>query len=361
MLRPGATFAGPNAWGGPLKSGKPTSRDIAHAAGVSQATVSRALRNSPEVTPETRARVMEVARELNYRVDKNAAGLRSRHSNTIALLLFEDSSTDESQINPFFLSMLGSIARAAAASDYDLLVSFQQLSNNWQGRYEASNRADGIILLGYGDYLNYGEKLRALDEGGAHYMIWGPTIEQHDGRSLGCDNVSGGRQSTEHLLSLGRKRIAFLGDNSPGFPEFRARYFGYEAALKTAGIEPDPSLQRDAENSENAGYIAVQSLVLGGADFDAIVTCSDLIAIGALRALQELGKHVPEDVSLVGFDDIPAASYVNPGLTTIRQDTLRAGAMLVDNLIGLIHERSVASALIEPRLVVRRSCGGHPR
>jgi transcriptional regulator with XRE-family HTH domain len=106
---------------------KPTSFDIAFLAGVSQPTVSRALRGSPVVSLETRKRIEEIARQLNYRVDKNASNLRSQHSNTLALLLFEDPTPDDSQINPFFLSMLGSITRASARQGYDLLISFQQL------------------------------------------------------------------------------------------------------------------------------------------------------------------------------------------------------------------------------------------
>ena len=111
---------------------KPTSFDIAFLAGVSQPTVSRALRGSPVVSLETRKRIEEIARQLNYRVDKNASNLRSQHSNTLALLLFEDPTPDDSQINPFFLSMLGSITRASARQGYDLLISFQQLSSDWQ-------------------------------------------------------------------------------------------------------------------------------------------------------------------------------------------------------------------------------------
>lgn len=111
--------------------GKATSFDIAHRAGVSQSTVSRALSNSPLVNQETRDRIKQIAQELNYKVDKNASNLRKQRSNTIALLLFEDPSTDDSQINPFFISMLGSITKACSAANYDLLVSFQNLADDW--------------------------------------------------------------------------------------------------------------------------------------------------------------------------------------------------------------------------------------
>jgi len=124
-----------------MKSTRPTSRDIARLAEVSQATVSRALRNSPLVRPETRERIESIARQLSYRTDRRAAGLRTRRSSTLALLLFEESSED-GQINPFFLSMLGHITRATARRGLDLLVSFQQLSDDWHTEYQLSNRAD---------------------------------------------------------------------------------------------------------------------------------------------------------------------------------------------------------------------------
>ena len=144
--------------------GKPTSLDIAHLAGVSQPTVSRALRGSPSVNRETRERILAIARELNYKVDKNASNLRRQQSGTLALLLFEDPTSDQSHINPFFLPMLGSITRACARHGQDLLISFQQLSDDWHADYDDSHKADGLILLGYGDYLAYQGKLRTLVE-----------------------------------------------------------------------------------------------------------------------------------------------------------------------------------------------------
>lgn len=343
-----------------MKPTKPTSRDIAYEAGVSQATVSRALRNSPLVRPETRQKIVEIATQLNYRVDKHAAGLRTRQSRTVALLLFEDPTSDDSQINPFFLSMLGNITRAAAVHDYDVLVSFQQLSNHWHARYEASHRADGIILLGYGDYVSYAEKLQALAAANAHFIIWGPTIDELPGHSLGCDNIGGALRATTHMMEIGRRRIAFLGGASEHCPEFEHRYRGYRQALEAAGLEADADLQADADNQENSGFAAAADLLARGRDFDGIFAASDLIAIGAIRCLQEAGLNVPGDVSVVGFDDIPAASYVNPGLTTVHQDTVRAGELLVTNLIRLIAGEPVESSLLPPKLVVRQSCGAAP-
>jgi DNA-binding LacI/PurR family transcriptional regulator len=340
---------------------KATSFDIAQLAGVSQPTVSRALRGSPDVSEQTRKRIEAIARQLNYRVDKNASNLRRQNSNTLALLLFEDPTPDESQINPFFLSMLGSITRTCAQRGYDLLVSFQQLSGNWHTDYQDSRKADGIILLGYGDYEDYRARLDLLVEQGTHFVRWGSVQQGQPGLTLGSDNVGGGRVATEHLLGLGRKRVAFLGDASSHYPEFQDRYRGYCAALETAGVKINPALQHDAITAEESGYAALKALIEGGAECDAVFAASDLIAVGAMRALAEADYAVPADVAVVGFDDIAAASLASPPLTTVMQDVRAAGAALVDALLAQIKGVDEASALLPTRLVVRKSCGASQR
>jgi DNA-binding LacI/PurR family transcriptional regulator len=337
--------------------GKPTSIDIAYLAGVSQPTVSRALRGSPMVSEETRRRIESIAQQLNYKVDKNASNLRCQHSNTLALLLFEDPTPDDSQINPFFLAMLGSITRACAQRGYDLLVSFQQQSGNWHVDYEDSRKADGIILLGYGDFLEYRLRLEQLVKQGTHFVRWGAVMEGQPGLSVGCDNFNGGREATQHLLKLGRRRIAFLGHASGHYPEFFERYRGYSEALKTAGASVSTALQVDAITMEQSGYEAACELLVRGETFDAIVAASDLIAIGAIRALQERRIDVPGAVSVVGFDDIPAALLANPPLTTVMQDTRLAGEALVDSLLRSVHGEPAENKILPTRLVVRRSCG----
>jgi DNA-binding LacI/PurR family transcriptional regulator len=343
-----------------MKVDNPTSRDIADIAGVSQATVSRALRNSPLVRKETRDRIFEIARELNYFVNRNAAGLRTHQSYTIAALMFDEAEGSEAEINPFFLSMLGHITRSAAQRGYDVLVSIQQQSNDWHVEYQASHRADGLILLGYGDYRSYREKLDALAEAQTRFMIWGPVIKDQPGHSWGCDNADGGFKAGHHLIGLGRKRLAFLGTVSRGSPEFVARHDGFVRAHEDAGLTPDPTLQLTVGNSEKLGYEAVQELIASGAGFDGIFAATDLLAIGAMRAIQDAGMSVPGDVSVVGFDDIPLASHVSPSLTTVRQDLRKAGEGLVDGIVALIEGKVFESVLMPPNLVVRDSCGGQP-
>ncbi|RYZ73135.1 MAG: LacI family transcriptional regulator [Lysobacteraceae bacterium] len=337
--------------------GKATSLDIAHLAGVSQPTVSRALRGSPMVSEETRKRIRAIAEELNYKVDKNASNLRTQHSGTLALLFFEDPTPDDSQINPFFLSMLGSITRACARRGYDLLISFQQLSTDWQADYEDSNKADGLILLGYGDYLESQSRLERLVEQGTHFVRWGAVLPGQPGISIGCDNFQGGHDITVHLLGQERRSIAFLGHASNHYPEFFERYRGHAHALANAGLGIQPQLQVDAITTERSGYEAACSLLERGVAFDAIFAASDLIAIGAMKALHERGLEVPADVAVAGFDDIPMAGFVNPGLSTVQQDTKLAGQILVETLLALIEDLPAQSRTIPVKLALRRSTG----
>ncbi|MEM9532371.1 MAG: LacI family DNA-binding transcriptional regulator [Pseudomonadota bacterium] len=337
---------------------KATSLDIAHLARVSQSTVSRALRNSPLVNPDTRRRVQDIARQLNYKVDVNARNLRSMKTNTIALLLCEDPGGGAAQINPFFLSILGSVAHAVARRGYDLLVSFQQLSEDWQADYEHANRADGIILLGYGNYNDYLKKISELEQAEAHFITWGPVIPGQPGLFIGCDNRKGGYQATERLIAAGRRHIGFVGEISDGCPEFRDRFRGYRQALEAAGLNADAALQIDGESSEKDGHRAALQLLESGRPFDALVCASDLLAIGAISALRHAGHRVPDAVSVIGFDDIPTAAHMTPALTTVRQDTVEAGQVLVEKLLQLIAGKPVDSMLLPTELIVRESCGG---
>lgn len=336
---------------------KATSFDIAHRAGVSQSTVSRALRDSPLVNQETRDRIKAIARELNYKVDKNASNLRQQQSRTLALLLFEDPTSDDSLINPFFLSMLGSITRASAQAGYDLLISFQNLSDDWHADYEDTNKADGIILLGYGDYVDYQDKLSVLEEQETHFVRWGAMDEEHPGVSIGSDNFQGGYNVTQHLLNQGHRVFAFIGGADSHAPEFMARYEGFRDALTKAGVAFDETCQIDAISTEDSGYHALNQLLVQNPAVDAIVCASDLIAIGALQALQDNEIKVPEQVAVTGYDNIPVSRFTHPALTTVQQNTKLAGETLVENLLRLINGEQAEASLMPVDLVVRQSCG----
>ncbi|RIX29169.1 LacI family DNA-binding transcriptional regulator [Sphingomonas edaphi] len=334
---------------------RPTSFDIAALAGVSQPTVSRALSGNPSVSEETRNRVLDAARKLNYTVDKNASGLRRRHSRTIALLFFEDPTPDDTLINPFYLSMVGSLTRACASRGYDLLISLQQLSGDWHVDYEDSRKADGILLLGYGDYVAARPRLEQLVRQGTHFVRWGAATDGEIGTTVGSDNEQGGYLAGKHLIERGRKSIAFLGTVSDAAPEFVERWKGFRRALDEAGVTHDARLQFDAIPTEEAGREAAETLLGSGVAFDAIFATSDLVAIGAMHVLHHAGLNTPCDVSIVGFDNLAAARMAEPALTTIAQDAILAGETLVETLVSKIEERGPDSVLLPVRLIVRGS------
>jgi len=334
---------------------KATSFDIAHLAGVSQPTVSRALRGSQTVSEATRTRIQAIARQFNYTVDRAASNLRSGQTRTLALLIFQDELNDAAVINPFFLGMLGPMMSRCAEHGYDLLISFQQASADWHADYEDGHRADGLILLGYGDYAAYHGKLVQLVEQGTHFVRWGSVMPGQPGPTVGCDNIAGGRAAARHLLDLGRHRVAFLGRADEHYPEFHDRYRGVVAALAEAGTTVDPILQVDALSLEEDGTRAAETLLARGCPFDAIVAGSDVIALTAMRVLAAAGVRVPDEVAIVGFDDIPAASLANPPLTTVVQDPGAAARTLVELLLGRIRGEVGGGVILPTRLVVRAS------
>ena len=330
--------------------------DIAELAGVSQPTVSRALRNSPLVSKETREKVQAIAKQMNYKVDVHASNLRSRLTHTIALLICRDSDEESAMINPFFMSMISSITHAAAKNGYDLLLSFQQLSDDWIADYESSKKADGIIFLGYGAYTDYIERISSLNQTNAHIVTWGPVVENQPGYFIGCDNTAGGFQVGKHLIELGHTQFAFIGNISDDCPEFNERFEGFQKALEGTGIIIDPELIVPALSSEDDGVSAANKLLEKEKDFSAVFCVSDLVAIGAMRAFNKHGLNVPNDISVVGYDDIPRSTYINPALTTVNQDTQKAGLLLVESLLDLIHnEKPKQLRLLEPTLIKRDS------
>ena len=335
---------------------RPTSFDIAELAGVSQSTVSRALSGAGVVSEETRRKVAEAARRLNYQIDANARNLRLQSARTIALLLYEDPVTSGSLINPFFLSMLSSTIKAAGRRGYDLVISFQD-GNDGNAGYVGSHRADGIIFFGYGDYMRYADRVALLDEARIPNVTWGPVGAGPRGHFIGSDNVGGAREGVAHLIARGRRRIAFLGHHSEHMPEFRDRHRGYQRALAEAGLEALPGLRRASDISEQAGEREIQALLDGGEPFDAVFAACDLIAIGAMKGLRRRGLSIPGDVAVMGFDDIVTATFTDPPLTTVRQDTEAAGELMVETLLTLIDGGEAVSKMIPTRLMVRGSCG----
>ena len=187
------------------------------------------------------------------------------------------------------------------------------------------------------------------------FVRWGSVSDDSIGLTVGSDNVGAGELAGAHLVEIGRRQIAFLGDASDHAPEFQDRYTGLCRAMRAAGIAPDPGLQAGAVSSEASGYAAAKSLLASGRRFDAIFAASDLIAIGAMRALAEANLRCPQDVALIGFDDIPAASQTSPTLTTVMQDMKGAGELLVDALLRRIDGADAERTMLPAKLIKRQS------
>jgi DNA-binding LacI/PurR family transcriptional regulator len=325
--------------------------DIARMAGVSTSTVSRALSHSPLVNQETRDRILDLARSLNYTINIGAQNLRLQQNRTVAVVIPIDQSSRQQLSDPFFLSMLGSLADALSEQGFDTLVSrvdadqVDAASAPFDG-----GRAIGVILIGQGRHHDQLNKMAAR---GVPFVVWGAQLPQQLYTTVGGDNVTGGRLATERLLAQGRRRIAFLGDTT--LPEVEQRYRGYVEALAAHGLAPDPQLQVAVSFLPESGGQAVAELARRGVDYDAMFASSDLLAMKAIHAMRAQGRDVPADVAVVGYDDIELSGYFHPPLTTIGQPRDVAARALVDALLVLVDGRSAPSVKLPTDLISRAS------
>ncbi|MES2322441.1 MAG: LacI family DNA-binding transcriptional regulator [Pseudomonadota bacterium] len=323
--------------------------DIARLAGVSKATVSRALNRSPLVNEETSTRILELARSLKYSINIGAQNLRLKQNRTVGVVVPFDSDTRQHLSDPFFLSMLGSLADALTERGFDMLLSrvdAQQIDAAAQPF--DTGRVIGIILIGQ---WRQHDQLNQLAARHVPIVVWGAQLPQQQYLTVGGDNVSGGMLATEHLIAGGRKRIAFFGDIK--LPEVAQRYRGYCNALAAHGLALDPQLQVPVSFLPDGGRLAVQEMDRRAVGYDAVFACSDLLAMTAINTLREYGKQVPRDIAVVGYDDIELSNYFHPPLTTIRQPIRAAGQALVASLLALVDGQSPQSAQLPTELVVR--------
>lgn len=328
-----------------------TIADIARLAGVSKSTVSRALNDSPLIGTETKERIREIAREHRFEMNDPARRLSLKQSHVIALVTYAHQ-VDSSVPDAFTLEVMSGIAAALHESGYDLLVvQVAPADTDWVRRYIDSGRVDGFILMAA--HCTQGH-IRTLVDARAPFVMFGGPVGAHAFPSVSGDNFAGGRVATEYLLRSGRSRVAFLG----GYPkavEVQERYRGYEAALQEAGETVDADLVAYGDFSEASGAAAMGTLLEGAPDLDAVFVNSDLMAFAAMDAIRAHGRRVPDDVAVVGYDDVAIARYSDPPLTTIRQNGPLAGRLLAENLIQRLRTGVVTSVLIPAELVVRKS------
>jgi DNA-binding LacI/PurR family transcriptional regulator len=324
--------------------------DIARLAGVSTSTVSRALSHSPLVNQETRDRILDLARSLNYTINIGAQNLRLQQNRTVAVVIPIDQSSRQQLSDPFFLSMLGSLADALSEQGFDTLVSRVDADQvDAAAAPFDGGRAIGVFQIGQGHH----DELNKMAARGVPFVVWGAQLPQQLYTTVGGDNVTGGRLATERLLAQGRRRIAFFGDTS--LPEVEQRYRGYVQALAAHGLSPDPQLHVASSFLPESGGQAVAELARRGVAYDGLFASSDLLAMKSIHALREQGKAVPADVAVVGYDDIELSSYFHPPLTTVAQPRDVAARALVDALLVLVDGRGAPSVQLPTELIVRAS------
>ena len=334
---------------------KPTIVDIARRAGVGVGTASRALNNAAEVSAPTRERVLAAAAELNYHPDALARRLQGKRSNVVAYVP-EVGNQPAGDMN--FKDFIAVLAERCANRDLDLLV--HPLKNDRDYRDDLNRllhgrRADGLILA---DIRPDDERVAYLVSQSLPFVAFGRTANQLDYAYVDVDSQAGTAAATAHVIERGRRRIGYL--SLPLAYTFAThRYEGYRQALAVAKLTVDPALVAHDLRTESDTRSAVRAIMNQPNPPDAFVAATDLHAIHAMLALEELGHMIGTDVAITGFDDLPLAAHTRPSLTTVRQRFDQICDLLIATLLSVIEHDEIFlhQSLIQPDLIIRQSSG----
>jgi len=326
-------------------------KDIALAAGVSLMTVSKALRGEPDVSAATRAKVKSLALQLGYVPNSSAQGLRTKTTRLFGLLI-------PATTNPVYARMVFAIEERAHDLGYDVIIA---QSLNQPEREDAclrrmlSRRVDGLLIT---PVYRFEAEARIYQEIIARkvpaVILGSPAPFCKNFVAIDVENQVASHNATKHLLDLGHKQIAYL-TGPPAAPWAHERFEGYRRALRDAGLEPDDKLVFQAGNTIEDGTKAALQMLNEGCQPTAILTASDLVAIGCAETLLSQGIKIPEDISIVGFGNVLAAEYFRVPLTTIRQPKHRLGISAVEALTALMSGETVQPKRLAAELVIRKS------
>jgi DNA-binding LacI/PurR family transcriptional regulator len=329
-----------------------TLEDIARLANVSKSTVSRSLNDSPLIKQETKARIQAIAREHHFRLNAPARNLSMRRSNTIGFVLHSCAMESFSTEHLFGIEIMEGIAKALHTRGYDLLIIYvDPHDTGWAQPYLAGGKVDGFVLMGFNRKQ---QLLKTMSTQEAPFIVWGVPSHNFNCCSVSGDNISGGRLATEHLLRIGKQRIAFLGGPMDEM-EIQHRFIGYETALQAAGYSVNPDRLVSGDYSHRSGITAMKRLLEQAPDLDAVFVNSDLMAVGAMEVILNSGKRIPEDIAVVGYDNISIAHFNTLPITTVRQNASLAGKLLAQNLIQYIETGVITNVTIPVDLVIRKS------
>lgn len=326
--------------------------EVARVAGVSRATVSRVVNDSPKVSPDVRRAVEKAIDRLGYRPNRAARSLVTRRSESIGVVITETASSLFE--DPFFPRLMRGISSELALKDLQLVLLMPDASRNITRveDYLGAGHVDGVLLAS----LHGDDELPArLQARGIPVVVGGRPPRGVSVPYVDVDNRQGARSAVAHLLAGGRRRIATIAgpaDMPPGID----RLAGYRDALDEAGIAADPTLEAVGDFRRESGVTAMERLLKVRPDLDAVFAASDLMASGALGVLRSAGRRVPEDVAVVGFDDSPVATSTEPQLTSVRQPIEEMGREMTRLLVsGLGRDDDVSRRVILATRLVRRA------
>jgi LacI family transcriptional regulator len=335
-----------------------TIEQIAELAEVSRSTVSRVLNNHPSVRQSVRDRVLQVMEEYNYAPQAAARSLASSRTDTLGLLI--PRSPARTLSDPFISTMIQSLTETCTSMGYFLMLAMvtADMEPNFYNRILRGRHFDGIIMLS-SDIDD--PVLPLLIKDHMPLVMIGSHPYFQDVISVDIENRAGAREGVAHLIGLGHRRIGMICGQLE-MDSALARRDGYRQALLEAGIPVDPALMVDGYYTEEGAYSAMRRLLSLPNRPTAVFASSDLMGVHAQRAIQDAGLVVPDDIAVVGFDDLPISAISNPPLTTVHQPLTEMGVTAVRLLIEQVRDhKRVSSVRLPTRLVIRGSCGAQER
>ena len=333
---------------------KVTIKNVAQRAKVAISTVSLVINQKEKVSEATRQKVLAAMRELNYRPNRAAQGLAGKLTGNVGFIVSEEHFT---RSEPFYTHIF--IGSEFEARNHNVYVLLTVVGNTFRGKKDAprfllDRNVDGILIAGRVPY----ELIRYLSKYKLPLVFIDFLPQKGPAQAILIDNMESGRQAVTHLIQRGRRRIAFIAGDI-GHPSIHDRFRGYQKALHEHHLAFDPDLTIDSEPEPTFkyGFEAGNKLLAKKKKFDAIFAANDALALGCLRSLTEQGLRVPEDVALIGCDDVVAASLANPPLSTVRVNKEEMGILALKSLMDIINTNKVPNMkiLVPTTLIIRKT------
>ncbi|WHH61009.1 LacI family DNA-binding transcriptional regulator [Petroclostridium sp. X23] len=329
-----------------------TIKDIAKAANVSYATVSRALSDHPEVSGKTKTKIKQLAKDMGYTPNALAKGLVTKNTHTLGLIIPDIT-------NPFFTEVAQGIEDCANRNGYQVFLCNSNWNLNKEKEYLKAlygKRVDGIVIGPVSNEVSY-----LINERNGYVPI---VFAAYKPLCEGCsfvvtDDYKSAVIATEYVIKLGHKKIAFIGGQEDNTTN-QDRLKGYHDTLEKYGIPILPYYVRYGQFKQQSGYTLTKDLLIKNDVPTAILAGNDIIALGVIQAVEEFGLHVPSDISVVGFDDISFASLDKIQLTTIHQPKYKIGELCVEIILDQLQDikSDPIQRIVEPQLMIRKTCKG---